>query len=193
MSINNNNTQETVNNNNNYSGSTENWITVKDINNNVIFLDNKKMVTGVKIQPRNIFIMDELSQNRIIDQLRVFYNLIDFEFWLIVADRPVDINLYISQLELWLNEIQNPAIRKLIISDIEKADLFVQNDVVDTEYFILFKDDNTDSMNKRVRNLINNLATCGLIASQVSNDDLRMILDNFLNGGKQYVERAVRS
>lgn len=175
------------------SGLTENWITVKDINNNVIFLDNKKMVTGVKIQPRNIFIMDELSQNRVIDQLRVFYNLIDFEFWLIVADRPVDINLYVSQLELWLNEVQNPAIRKLIVSDIEKADLFVNNDVVDTEYFILFKDDNTDSMNKKVRNLINNLATCGLIASQVSNEDLRMILDNFLNGGKQYTERTVTS
>lgn len=175
------------------SGLTENWITVKDINNNVIFLDNKKMISGVKIQPRNIFIMDEISQNRVIDQLRVFYNLIDFEFWLIVADRPVDINLYVSQLELWLNEVQNPAIRKLIISDLEKADLFVQNDVVDTEYFILFKDDNSESLNKRVRNLINNLATCGLIASQVSNEDLRMILDNFLNGGKQYVERTVRS
>ena len=175
------------------NGTTENWITVKDINNNVIFLDNKKMVTGVKIQPRNIFIMDENAQRNVIDQLRVFYNLIDFEFWLIVADRPVDINLYVSQLELWLNEVQNPAIRKLIISDIEKADLFVQNDVVDTEYFILFKDETTDSMNKRVRTLINNLASCGLIASQVSNEDLRMILDNFLNGGKQYVERTVRS
>ena len=175
------------------NGTTENWITVKDINNNVIFLDNKKMVTGVKIQPRNIFIMDENAQRNVIDQLRVFYNLIDFEFWLIVADRPVDINLYVSQLELWLNEVQNPAIRKLIISDLEKADLFVQNDVVDTEYFILFKDETTDSMNKRVRTLINNLASCGLIASQVSNEDLRMILDNFLNGGKQYVERTVRS
>ena len=104
--------------NSNSSALTENWITVKDINNNVIFLDNKKMVTGVKIQPRNIFIMDEISQNNVIDQLRVFYNLIDFEFWLIVADRPVDINLYVSQLELWLNEVQSPAVRKLILSDL---------------------------------------------------------------------------
>ena len=45
--------------------STENWITIKDINNNIIFLDNKKMVTGVKIQPRNIFIMDQQSQYKI--------------------------------------------------------------------------------------------------------------------------------
>ena len=173
------------------SSSTESWITVKDINNNIIFLDNKEMVTGVKIQPRNIFIMDEQAQNNIIDQLRIFYNLIDFEFWLIVADRPVDINLYVSQLELWLNDVSSPAIRKLVVSDIDKADMFMQNDVVDTEYFILFKDNNNESMNKNVRNLINNLATCGLIASQTSNEDLRMILDNFLNGGKSFTERSV--
>ena len=172
---------------------TENWITVKDINNNIIFLDNKQMVTGVKIQPRNIFIMDQQNQLNVIDQLRIFYNLIDFEFWLVVADRPVDINLYISQLELHLNNVQDPAIRKLIVDDIAKADMYVKNDVVDTEYFILFKDDNNDSLNKKVRNLINNLATCGLIASQTSNEDLRMVLDNFLGGGTNYTNRSVRS
>ena len=64
---------------------TENWVTVKDINNNLIFLDNKEMITGVKIQPRNIFIMDQNSQAIIIDALKTFYNLVDFEFWLIVA------------------------------------------------------------------------------------------------------------
>ena len=176
---------------NSNSSLTENWITVKDINNNIIFLDNKQMVTGVKIQPKNIFIMDQQSMYMVIDQLRVFYNLIDFEFWLIIADRPVDINLYISQLELHLNSVQDPSIRKLVVDDIEKADMFMKNDVVDTEYFILFKDDNTDSLNKKVRTLINNLASCGLIASQTSNEDLRMVLDNFLNGGQSYTERTV--
>ena len=135
--------------------------------------------------------MDQSSMYNVIDQLRVFYNLIDFEFWLIVADRPVDINLYISQLELHLNSVQDPAIRKLVADDIEKADMFMKNDVVDTEYFILFKDENTDGLNKKVRTLINNLASCGLVASQTSNEDLRMILDNFLNGGQTYSERSV--
>lgn len=173
------------------SSLTENWITVKEINNNLIFLDSKEMVAGVKIQPKNIFIMDQQSQNIIVDALKTFYNLVDFEFWLIVADRPVDISVYISQLEVHLSNVQNPAIRKLIANDIEKADLFIQNDVVDTEYYILFKDKNAESINKRIRTMINNLATCGLIASQASNEDLRMILDNFLNGGKTYRNRTV--
>ena len=173
------------------SALTENWITVKEIDNNVILLDNKEMVTGVKIQPRNIFIMDQQSQNQIVDQLKTFYNLIDFEFWLIVADRPVDISVYISQLELHLGNVTNPAVRKLIANDLEKADLFVNNEVVDTEYFILFRDKNNEVIQKRIRTLISNLSSCGLIASQTSNEDLRMILDNFLNGGKTYKNRTV--
>ena len=165
---------------------TENWVPVKDINNNLIVLDNKQLVTGVKIQPRNIFILEENYQNSIIDSFRTFYNLIDYEFWLIIADRPVDINLYISQLQLQLNNTQSPVYRKLIMDDISKAEMFMNNGIVDTEYFILFKEKDTDVIQKRIRNLISNLATCGLIASQTSDDDLRMILDNFLNGGIRY-------
>ena len=170
---------------------TENWISVKDINNNMIILDNKQMVTGVKIQPRNIFILEENYQNQIIDQFKTFYNLIDYEFWLIIADRPVDINLYISQLQLQLNDTQSPVYRKLIMDDISKAELFMSNGIVDTEYFILFKEKDTEIIQKRIRELINNLVSCGLIASQTSNEDLRMILDNFLNGGLSYKSGTV--
>ena len=173
------------------SSSTENWITIKEINNNIIVLDNKKLVSGIKVLPKNIFIMDELSQNQVIDELRKFYNQIDFEFWLIVADRPTNIDLYISQLELQLNNVSKPAIRKLIVDDIAKADSFVQNDVVDTEYYILFKADTADEVTKNIRSLISNLATSGLIGTQASNEDLRMLLDNFLNGGKTFTERTV--
>ena len=170
---------------------TENWIKIKDINNNMIVLDNKEMVTGVKIQPRNIFILEENYQNQIIESLKTFYNLIDYEFWLIVADRPVDVGLFISQLQLQLNDTTNPVYRKLIADDIEKAEMFVQNGVVDTEYFLLFKEKSNDQIQKKIRNLISNLASCNLIASQTSNEDLRMILDNFLNGGVKFTSGAV--
>lgn len=177
-----------MNSNNMY---TENWITVKDINNNTIYLDNKEMVTGVKIQPRNIFILEENYQNSIIDSLKTFYNLIDYEFWLIVADRPVDVGLYISQLQLQLNDAHSPVYRKLLLDDISKAEMFMKNGVVDTEYYILFKEKDNDMIQKKIRNLINNLASCSLIASQTSNEDLRMILDNFLNGGVSFTNGTV--
>jgi hypothetical protein len=60
----------------------------------------------------------------------------------------------------------------------------MNNNVVDTEYFLLFKDKDQDLIQKRIRNLINAFANAGLSTHQVTNDDLRMILDNFLNGGK---------
>lgn len=162
---------------------TEDWIPVRDIVNGTILLENKLAVTGVKIMPRNIFILDEQSQANILTGLKNFYNQIDFEFWLVCADRPVDITVYLSQLQLLYNDTQHPAIRKLITEDINKGNGFINNNVVDTEYYILFKEKNPDLMQKKIRLLINGLSGCGLVASQTSNEDLRVILDNFLNGG----------
>lgn len=159
-------------------------IPVREIKNGMIFLDNGLKVTGVKIMPRNIFILDQGTQNSIIANLRTVYNTIDYEFWTIVADRPVDINLYLSQLELLYNNVASPAKRKLILEDINKGNMFMNNNVVDTEYFLLFKEKNDDVITKRIRTLINTLAGAGLTAYQTTNDDLRMVLDNFLNGGQ---------
>jgi len=162
---------------------TENWVKIRSIKNGVITLPNRDMVTGVKVEPRNIFIMEQIQQDNILNALKNCYNTFNFEFWLIAADRPVDISLYRSQLELKLNEENDPAIRKMIVQDLNKVDIFVNNQVVDTEYFLLFKENNADMMNQKLRSMIDGFATCGMNASQTSDDDLRVILDNFLNGG----------
>lgn len=159
-------------------------IPVKNITNGVIILDDNQKVTGVKIMPKNIFILDQSMQNAIITNLKNVYNAIDYEFWIVVADRPVDINVYLSNLQLLFNQVTDTKKRKLIMEDINKANMFMNNNVVDTEYFLLFKGKDNDLIQKRIRNLINNFASAGLTAFQTNNDDLRMILDNFLNGGQ---------
>lgn len=163
----------------------ENWLPIKSIQNGEIILDNGYRVTGVKIRPKNIFILDYDSQTNAIFNLRNFYNTLDFEFWLIVTDRPVDINVYLSQLKLLYNEVGTPAIRKLVRQDIEKANLFMSKEVnvTDTEYYILFKERRPEIIQKRVQNIITGLAGAGLQSSQTSNDDLRSLLDGFMNGG----------
>ena len=163
---------------------TNDFVPVKSIANGVIMLDNNEKVTGVKIFPRNIFILDPETRNLIINNLRNVYNLIDYEFWIIAADRPVDITAYLSRLQLLYNSQTNPVKRKLILDDINKANMFTTNNVVDTEFYLLFKETDMDRAQKKVRNLIQSFASAGLNATQTSNDDLRVILDNFLNGGQ---------
>ena len=158
-------------------------IPVKNISNGMIVLDNNQKVTGVKVLPRNIFISDYGTQNGIISNLRNVYNQIDYEFWLVVADRPVDISVYQSELQLLYNNSTNPVKMKMIMQDMEKASMFMSNNVVDTEYFILFKEKDQELIGKRIRNLITSLASSGLTSHQVTDEDLRLILDNFLNGG----------
>lgn len=98
----------------------EDWVPVKAIQNGMIILNNNYYVTGIKVEPKNIFILDYQTQNNIIFNLRNFYNTLDYEFWLVVADRPVDIKLYLSQLQLQYDNAQNQAVRKLINQDIQK-------------------------------------------------------------------------
>ncbi len=163
---------------------TNDFVPVKSIANGMIVLDTNEKVTGVKIFPRNIFILEEDAVYAIINNLKNVYNIIDYEFWLIAADRPVDINAYLSQLQLLYNSQTNPVKRKLIIDDINKANMFTNNNVVDTEFYLLFKEKDMDKIQKRIRNLVQYLANAGLQSKQTSNDDLRIILDNFLNGGQ---------
>ena len=165
------------------SGYTEDWLPIRGIQNNMIITRDNVKVTVVKITPRNIFILDRSTQENILLALRNFYNTIDYEFWLVVADRPVDISVYMSQMQLLLNDTHSPAVRKLIMQDIDKGEKFIRNNVVDTEYYFLFRGKDPDLLMKRVRQMINGLATCGLNASLISNSDLKLVMENFLNGG----------
>jgi len=162
---------------------TENWVRIRSIKNGIITLPNREMVAGVKIDPRNIFILDQIQQDNILNALKNCYNTFNFEWWLIAADRPVDISVYMSQLELMLNQPLSPAIRKIVLQDIEKAQMFINNQVVDTEYYILFKEKSMDLIQQKLRTIINGFASCSLAASPTSDDEMRLILDNFLNGG----------
>ena len=161
------------------------WLPVKQITNGIITTDDGYFVTGVKVYPKNIFMLEKGQQDGIVYNLRNFYNSVDFEFWLIVADRPVDINGYLANLQLMYNKSHDQYTRKMIMQDINKANQFmnVEYNVVDTEYFILFKEKKMDILQKKLHNIISGLANSSLNSSQVSNDDLRMLLDNFLNGG----------
>lgn len=164
--------------------STESFVPVKAIVNNTIELDSGFKVAGVKISPKNIFILEDSDQFNVIDSLKDMYNTIDFEFWTVITDRPVDISVYIAQLQMMYNQAQNPIIRKLINEDLNKASQF-NDEVSDVEFYILFKEKNIEIIQKRIRILINGLANAGLASNQANNDDLRSILDNFLNGGKK--------
>lgn len=173
------------NSNKSNSSFSEDWLPIKQILNGMIYTEEGYYITGVKVAPKNIFILEPSAQQTIITNLSNVYNMIDYEFWLMIADRPVDISVYLAQLQMLYNHAQTGLERKLIMQDLNKANLFMSSEynVVDTEYYIIFKDKKLEIVQKRLHNLISGFASCGLNTTQTSNADLRMLLDNFLNGG----------
>ena len=173
---------------------TEDWLPIKDIKNGMIEVEGKigegtQLVVGVRIEPKNIFISEQSIQDRTIAALRNFYNTLDYEFWLVCCDRPVDINLYRSELEIMYNDAQSQQIRKMILEDIQKCEKFIGPEInaVDTEFYLLFKDSpkNMERIKKRIHNIISGLATAGLNSRQLTDDDVRVLLDSFFNDSKR--------
>lgn len=191
--------QETKKTDNKYA---EDWLPITNIQGGMIEvqggpLEGKQIVTGVRVEPKNIFISDEETQNRTIYAMRNFYNSLDYEFWLICCDRPVDINLFKSELEVMLNRTESAQTRKLILEDLNKCDMFTGPAInaVDTEFYLLFKDSpkNTERIQKRVHNMISGLASAGLVSRQLTDEDVRVLLDSFLNDSKRVEYGTVMS
>ena len=57
------------------SAYTEDWLPVESIQNGMIVCSDKNKVTGVKIAPRNIFILDAQAQDNVLISLKNFYNI----------------------------------------------------------------------------------------------------------------------
>ena len=166
----------------NNKATTESFVPIKKIENGMIELDNGYKVAGVKVSPKNIFIMEDIEQFGVIDGLKDFYNSLDFEYWLVIADRPVDISVYIAEMQMMYNQINDPVRRKLINQDLNKAEQFSDN-VSDVEFYFLFRDKNVEMIQKKLRLMISGLANARMVGSQANDEDLRSIIDNFLNGG----------
>ena len=56
----------------------EDWLPIRAIANGMIQTEDGYYVTGVKITPRNIFILDEGARNNILFNLGTFYNTIEY-------------------------------------------------------------------------------------------------------------------
>lgn len=173
---------------------TEDWLPIKSIQAGYItvpggLLEGDQIVTGVRIEPKNIFISDQETQDMTITALRNFYNTMDYEFWLVCCDRPVDINLYKSELEIKFNDAPTQQMRKLILQDLNKIDMFMGPEInaVDTEFYLLFKDSakEKERIQKRIHNIIGGFASAGLNARQLTDDDARVLLDSFFNDSKK--------
>jgi len=162
----------------------EDWLPIKQIANGMIELESGEFVCAVKVHPRNIFILPQMERTSIINNLSSFYNTIDYEFWLVIVNRPVDISAYIANLQVLENSNGiHLAIRKMINEDINKANQFVGSSygVTDTEYYIMFKEKKSELIEKKLNDIVGGLSGARLTGTRATNEDMRMILDNFFS------------
>ncbi len=106
---------------------------------------------------------------------------------MVIVNRPVDIAAYIARLQVLENSnTMHPAIKKMVNEDIAKANQFVGSsyNVTDTEYYFLFKEKKPELIEKKLNDIIGGLSGARLTGTRATNEDMRMILDNFFSDCK---------
>ena len=73
----------------------------------------------------------------------------------------------------------------LSFTNLKVAEGVILNGTIETSSTRALEEKNVEIIQKKIRLMINGLANAGLASSQANNDDLRSILDNFLNGGQK--------
>jgi len=167
--------------------TTQEWVPVKDVDNNVIHRKDKYLVGAVKVQPINLSLYPEDEKERIVRQLAEVMNGLDYDYLFYTIDRPVDLDAYINNLDLMKSEENDLKKKRILEEDIKfAATMASEGDALDLYFYVIHsikKEKSVDEsvLNKRSLELASELDSIGLFAHPCLDHELRELLFIFFN------------
>ena len=156
------------------------WMDVDSVEDDCIILRRgkaSKIIKGVKIQPRNIFIEDAPTVSLIIDRWRVFLNKFQDDLYWGFVYNPINIEPYLNVLFEKEKMTEDIVIRRMIMNDIEKAMMFCET-YKELEFFLMVRADSHDDIEKRYFDLVHELRAEGIAHQPLCSSDFRNYLSN---------------
>lgn len=131
------------------------WIDVQDVSEKYVMISNGKssmLISGIKLCPHNIFIDDEIQQERWITNLRFCLNNLTERLWYGFVYSPVNCDAHINSLNDAMAIEEDPVCKRMIRNDLQKI-YSLQNDSKEREFFVLIRDEDEQKLNKRLQDL----------------------------------------
>lgn len=158
--------------------TTLDWCDISSLSDEGIFLKGKKPigVKGIKVDPKNILIMDSSDQASQIDNLRLALNKLKFEFFI----APIKLNINIAEdqtviIEALKNE-SDPKRIKLFEDDLDKLyELKTHHRQI--EFHLYVRDANPKILEKKFMDLYNEMSLAKLYPTKLQLADYK----NYIN------------
>lgn len=178
--------------------STQDWIPVQDIKNNLVYMKTGSIVAAVHITPVNLNLLSFEEKKRRINRLEVVFNGIDYPFQFFSIGRPVDLDEYIAGLE-WKRKQTEDEVKKTLISLYAKqaAVKAMSGEALERHFYMLIdaklgKKPQMDEqlLLEKAKQLSSNLTGAELISHVCNDQDLRTMNFIFSNPAHAAFERA---
>lgn len=178
--------------------TTQEWLPIKDIKNNLVYMKDNRVVAAIRVQPVNINLLSNNEKKRKIKRLEEVLNGIDYGYQIISIGKPVDLDAYITRLEQMRANTEDMVRKKLLtIYAKQAAAKAVSGEALERHFYMLVdqklgKKPHLDEQIaiQKATQLASNLSSAELLSSVCTDYDLRTLHFIFTNPAQAAFERA---
>ena len=152
--------------------------------NNCVFLDNNRIVGGIKIGSINLSLLFDEEQKIKVSQLKKILNSIDYPIKIFSIDKPINLDDNLNILGSKIKVEKNKFKQQLLEEDYDYIRfLNNQKSVVNREFYIIVEEssNNEKLLKQKINDLIQEFISIGLSAELVLSEEWRELLYIILN------------
>lgn len=160
------------------------WIPFKEVWNDLLFLENNKVVGLIKINSINFQLFSEEEQTSKIFQFRKILLSLEYPFKILAVDKPVSLSEHIQNLIFLSKHTDNEIKKQLLDEDIKYAEKIMNNNLVNNREFYLLIDEDKDNiklLKSKINDIVLQFSNIGLTSEQAKTDEIRELLFTYLN------------
>lgn len=160
------------------------FVPFNEVWNNYVFLDNNKIIGGIKISSINLSLLFDEEQQIKVSQLKKVFNSIDYKIKIFCIDKPINLDENLNILGSKMKQTDNKYKLKLLEEDYNFINsLNNQKYVVNREFYLIIEEDreNEQLLKQKINDLIQEFSSMGLHSEKVVSEEWRELLYVILN------------
>ncbi len=161
-----------------------NLLPFKEVWNDLLYLDNDKVVGLIRINSINLQLYSNEEQTSKIFQLRKVLLSLEYPFKIIALDKPVSLTDHIENLHYLSQSTDDEVKKKLLDEDIHFANTIMNKNIVNNREFYLLIDEDKDNaklLKSKINDITSQLSNIGLASEQAKTDEIKEVLFTYLN------------
>ena len=158
--------------------SFQDWLGIRNINNNKIFLEDGRILVVLRVMPVNFKLKSTLEQQSILYAYKNFLKNLNSKIQIVISSKRTNIKDHIEEILKFTKE--NPKLQEMSEDYIGLIKQIINEQGSVTKEFYIVIEETPNSINDELK-IIEYLGTCGNEAYRVDENEIEALIKNFTN------------